>query len=58
MKNQHGMEVVVEKSPEDGRVFIAVGGVQVEFHSDDVGVSVQIVKGNAVLAECSADYDA
>jgi hypothetical protein len=57
MLNHAGMEVCVEKSREDGRVFIAVNGLQVEFHSDDTGVSVQITKGNQVLAECSADYD-
>lgn len=42
---------------DDGRVFVAAHGQQVDVHINEDGITVQITKGNEVLAECCTDKD-
>ncbi len=49
-------EYRVEQSREDNRVFISCHGtMQVDVQITEDGVSVQITRGNEVLAEAHAD---
>lgn len=48
------IRVAVEENGE--RVFIGVGGLMVDVHSGEDGVTVQITNGNDVLDEACADY--
>jgi len=43
---------------DDGRVFVAAHGQQVDVHITADGITVQITKGNDVLAEATTDADA
>lgn len=40
----------------EGRIFIAVGGLQIDIDLQDEGCTVQLQHQNEVLDECSADY--
>jgi len=51
------VEVKIEKDSKENRVFISAHGQIVDVHVTDDGISVQITKGNEVLAEASSDAD-
>lgn len=46
--------IAVEEN--EGRVFIAVRGMQIDIHMGEDGAIVQLQNRNEVLAETSADY--
>lgn len=48
-------KIIVEELPREGRVFVNAHGMQVDVHVTEDGISVQITKGNEVLAEAQAD---
>lgn len=52
--NAPDIRLAVEENGE--RIFIGVGGLMVDVHSGEDGVTVQITKGNDVLGEAVADY--
>lgn len=50
-------EYRVEQCRDSGRVFIATDTTQVEVMVNELGIEVQITRGNEVLAECGVDHD-
>lgn len=53
-ENKPDIRLAVEQNGE--RIFIGVGGLMIDVHSAEDGVTAQITKGNDVLAEACADY--
>lgn len=56
LKGDTTRPIRIEAEDAEGRVFISVGGMIVDVHCNDDGVSVQITHGNEVLDEAGADY--
>lgn len=55
-KPNNAPNVRIETEAADGRIFIAVGGLQIDIHCGEEGVAVQLQHQNDVLDECHADY--
>lgn len=46
----------LEADKQNGRIIITVGGLEIDVHCTEDGVSVQLTHENEVLDEASADY--
>lgn len=49
-------EYKIEQCKDSNRVFISTEKEIVEVHITEDGVSVEITRGNEVIAECGADF--
>jgi hypothetical protein len=51
------IDVKAERSRDDRRVFVSAHGMIVDVCVVEDGITVQITKGNDVVAECGADAE-